>query len=275
MKKYIKLVIFIALTATVIGCSNKKEASEESSEKSVEQKVELNPVDQVADLSGIVGRAGGVHMTLTIKGEDVEGTYYYDKMGSNRTLDVRGTLKEDGLLELFETDENGKQTGHFLGFYGKEFGYKGNHANVRGTISKFEIKVDNVEDKAGDGEGRGFLSNLSEEPTEYPEVSVPVNYDEGDEGYDDYSEDYSDDSGSGDWDELLDSYENYVDELISLARKVNSGDPTALAEYSEYMQDCVDLYEKLSRAKGTLSSSQVARLNRIHVKYANAIQKMR
>lgn len=272
MKKYIKLFALIALTATVIGCSNKKEASEESSEESVEQKVELNPVDQVANLSGTIGRAGGVHMTLTIKGEDVEGTYYYDKMGSDHILDVRGTLKEDGLMELYETNKDGKQTGHFLGFYGKEFGFKGNFANAKGTISKFDIKVDNVEDKAGDGEGRGFLSNLSEEPTEYPEVSVPVNYEEE---YDDYSGDYSDDSGSGDWDALLDAYENCVDQLIRLSEKAVRGDASAVVEYGNYMRKYEEFARKVEQVdQGSMSTAQMNRLNRINNKYLKAAQRM-
>lgn len=270
MTRLIKYVAIFTLVLTMMACSSKKE--ENTSEKTIEQKpVEQKPVDQIAVLSGYVGR-GGVHMSITIKGNDVEGTYYYEKMGSNSTLDVRGTLYEDGRLELFETNENGKQTGHFLGYYGREFGYIGNFANFRGTISHFKLSVDNVEDKAGDGEGRGFLSNLSEEPTVYPEVSAPEYYADD---YHDNFDGYSDDSGSANLDELLDAYEECVDQLIKLSEKAVRGDANALDEYGECLNKYARFAEKFEHTDNSnLSTSQLNRLNRINNKYLKAAQKM-
>ena len=41
-------------------------------------------------------------------------TYYYNKQGPDRILKLYGSL--NGLeMELFESDENGNQTGHFKG----------------------------------------------------------------------------------------------------------------------------------------------------------------
>lgn len=77
-------------------------------------------------------------------------------------------------------------------------------------------------------------------------------------------------SGSTDWDEVLNSYERYVDKYVALAKKAKNGDMDALNEYSEYMQEAIDLNEKLSNAKGELSVQQVARLNKIAIKMSKA-----
>ncbi len=73
-------------------------------------------------------------------------------------------------------------------------------------------------------------------------------------------------SGSTDWDEVLDSYERYVDKYVALAKKAKNGDIDALNEYNECMQEAIELNEKLSSAKGELSVNQVARLNKITLK---------
>lgn len=85
----------------------------------------------------------------------------------------------------------------------------------------------------------------------------------------------NDDSGSEDWDSILDSYEEYVDKYISLAKKAASGDASAMSEYAELADDAQELSSKLSKAKSELSSSQLSRYTKITQKMANAAQQMR
>lgn len=88
----------------------------------------------------------------------------------------------------------------------------------------------------------------------------------------DTESDYSSHSsaGSTDWDAVLDSYERYVDKYVTLYKKANNGDLDALTDYNEYMQEALELNEKLSNAKGELSTKQIARLNKINLKMSKA-----
>lgn len=77
-----------------------------------------------------------------------------------------------------------------------------------------------------------------------------------------------------DWDALLDSYEDYVDSYISLLKKANAGDLSALSEYPNFFQKAQELGEKMSNASSDLSASQLNRYNRINQKMLNAAQEM-
>ena len=77
-------------------------------------------------------------------------------------------------------------------------------------------------------------------------------------------------SSSADWDDVLDSYENYVDKYITLAKKVAAGDMSAMAEYTSLMEEAQQLGERLDGAKGEMSASQMARYNKITMKMATA-----
>lgn len=77
-------------------------------------------------------------------------------------------------------------------------------------------------------------------------------------------------SSSADWDDVLDSYENYVDKYITLAKKVQAGDMSAMAEYTSLMEEAQELGERLDGAKGEMSASQMARYNKITMKMATA-----
>jgi thiamine kinase-like enzyme len=76
--------------------------------------------------------------------------------------------------------------------------------------------------------------------------------------------------GSENWDALLKSYEEYIDQYIKLMKKAKGGDLTAMASYAEYMQKAMDLQEKLEDAKGDLSVSQAAKLLKLQRKLTQA-----
>ena len=77
-------------------------------------------------------------------------------------------------------------------------------------------------------------------------------------------------SDAEDWDAVLDSYEEYVNNYISLLKKAKNGDMKALSEYPAVMDDAQELSEKLQNAKGSMSSSQLSRYTRITTKMTQA-----
>lgn len=84
---------------------------------------------------------------------------------------------------------------------------------------------------------------------------------------DDNDDSYSDDE---DWDAILDSYEEYVDDYISLLKKANNGDMDALSEYPSLLESAQELGDKLQNAEGSMSSSQWSRYMKINNKMSQA-----
>jgi len=77
--------------------------------------------------------------------------------------------------------------------------------------------------------------------------------------------------GSENWDALLKSYEDYIDNYIKLMKKAKGGDLTAMASYAEYMQKAMDLQEKIEEAKGDLSVSQAAQFVKLQSKMLKVV----
>ena len=66
-------------------------------------------------------------------------------------------------------------------------------------------------------------------------------------------------SGGENWDELLNSYEKYVNQYIKCIKKINEGDISVMIEYADLLEKTADLSEKMEDAKGQLSSTQMKR----------------
>lgn len=83
------------------------------------------------NLRGYIGKYP-INMNLTIDGDKVSGSYYYNS--SHSELKLSGTLNGNH-IELNETTEEGRPTGHFDGimsdgdFSGEFINYKGEHFN--------------------------------------------------------------------------------------------------------------------------------------------------
>ena len=82
-------------------------------------------------------------------------------------------------------------------------------------------------------------------------------------------------SSSQDWDAMLDSYEEYVDNYISLLKKASNGDMTAMTEYPALLNKAQEFSDKMKNAKGSMSASQWARYSQINMKMLKAAQEMR
>ena len=79
---------------------------------------------------------------------------------------------------------------------------------------------------------------------------------------------------SEDWNAVLDAYEKYVDQYIRMMERVNKGDDTAIAEYPGLLAKAEELQKKMENAKGEMTSTQIARLNKIQQKMLDAAQAM-
>lgn len=79
-------------------------------------------------------------------------------------------------------------------------------------------------------------------------------------------------SSSSDWDSILDSYEKYVNEYIAVYKKVQAGDTSVYSKMASLMEKYQKLAEQLENASDELTSSQLARFQKINAKLAKAIQ---
>ncbi|MBI9055112.1 MAG: hypothetical protein JEY96_14920 [Bacteroidales bacterium] len=77
-------------------------------------------------------------------------------------------------------------------------------------------------------------------------------------------------TGSGDWDAILDDYEDYMDKYIKLIKKANEGDVSAVSEYISIYQKAATLSEKLSNANDDLTTAQYTRFMEIQSKMLQA-----
>lgn len=83
-------------------------------------------------------------------------------------------------------------------------------------------------------------------------------------------DDSGDDDSGDDWDKVLDDYEEYVDAYISFYKKAMDGDDlAALAEYPKMLAEAQTYYNKLQKAKGSMTSAQIDRLLAIAKKQAD------
>lgn len=98
-------------------------------------------------------------------------------------------------------------------------------------------------------------------------------YDE-DEDEDEDEDLAQDNEGSEDWDALLTSFEEYVDEYISFAKKAAKGDVRAIAKCPSLLKKAEALEEDLDKAEGELSASQLARYNKISSKMLKAVEEI-
>mgnify|MGYP003253191405 FL=1 len=72
-------------------------------------------------------------------------------------------------------------------------------------------------------------------------------------------------------DEMVDSYEKYVEQYLKYVKKVNDGDISAMTEYAELLDKTTDLSEKMEKAKGQLSPEQLKRYLNITNKFTTGI----
>lgn len=77
-------------------------------------------------------------------------------------------------------------------------------------------------------------------------------------------------SRNNDWDEILDEYENYINNYIRLAKKAASGDVSAVTDMASMLESAQSFSDKLEDAEGDLTEAQLSRYTKLMNKFANA-----
>lgn len=77
---------------------------------------------------------------------------------------------------------------------------------------------------------------------------------------------------SSEWDQILDSYEKYIDQYAKLYKKAQAGDMSAMTEYASMLEKANDLSSKLNGAKSDMSTAQIARFTKLQSKLISAVQ---
>jgi hypothetical protein len=75
----------------------------------------IAPAPQMKQFKGSIGSSLDLQMKLARNGDQLTGSYFYQKVGTR--IDVRGNVDKDGNLTLEEFDPSGKQTGLFKGIW--------------------------------------------------------------------------------------------------------------------------------------------------------------
>ena len=203
------------------------------------------------NLSGKIGPYA-IQMTLNVEADgEVTGAYYYKKNGP--LLYIKGT-KSGNRITLAEFTKDGKQTGTYRGTYSGGV-FKGHFSTKSGEYS-FLLTEDET------------METLDLSAMDFDSVAAL-----GDEYTEDDESTYQS-AGSEDWDDLLQSYEQYVNKYIVYVKKAARGDVTALAEYPRLMQKAQELGEKLDAVQGEMSASQLARYTKINMKMLKAAEEM-
>ncbi len=73
------------------------------------------PAAQTKHFKGSIGSALDLQMKLVRTGDQLAGSYFYQRIGTR--IDLRGNVDKDGNLTLEEFDKSGKQTGLFKGIW--------------------------------------------------------------------------------------------------------------------------------------------------------------
>lgn len=107
-----------------------------SNEVSSEIQVSEQTVQKNITLYGAVDKYP-ITMSLNIDGSVVKGTYYYNKQGPDKVLTLSGVLN-NGEMDIYEADENGRQTGHFRGYYSNGV-YQGEFITQQGKSMSFRV----------------------------------------------------------------------------------------------------------------------------------------
>lgn len=77
-----------------------------------------------------------------------------------------------------------------------------------------------------------------------------------------------------DWDNVLKSYETYIDKYIVLLKKAKKGDASALSDYPAMMKSATDLQTKLGNAGDKLSATQMSKFAELQSKLVKAASEM-
>jgi hypothetical protein len=106
---------------SMVGCRRQTTPSQPNAEVPVTDAQRQHPEDtsaaarQTKYFKGSIGNALDLQMKLVREGENLNGSYFYQKVG--KRIDVRGAVDRENNVLLEEFDSTGKQTGVFKGVW--------------------------------------------------------------------------------------------------------------------------------------------------------------
>ena len=267
--KVLKCFMMVILTVCLASCGSKKSSDSKTS------------IDVTVDNTTIGGKLSQ-YFSLedkTYKYQKVEeGEWGYDDV----TVELKciQPLPENliAYIGVEVLDENGTVISAGKADYNSFNDYEVLRQATPGQV--VTVKIINRESLGENTPAKIRLSSIVEEEEEPSgSSSSSESSDDSSVSSDDSSDEdesiSSSSTSSKDWDSMLDSYEEYVDKYIVLAKKAAKGDMTAMAEYAGLMQKAQELSDKMNGAQGDMSASQWARYLKITTKMTTAAQEMR
>lgn len=183
----------------------------------------------------------------------IRGVYYYKKMGPNALLYLKGHRKDYNTAEIAEYNADGWNSGSFVGEL-KFDSYKGKFvANM--NLRKYTFN---------------FNRSETMEPIDFSTIdfsdfgNYQVHYYSPIKGYSNKT--------SGSVSRLLDKYERYINNYISIAKKAGNGDLSAIGDLTSLMEDITDVGEELERYEDSMSEADVLRFLKITSKLTSVAQ---
>lgn len=99
-----------------------------------ETKKEAPSFDFIKTFAGKIDNKYPLHMKLNSETGKINGTYFYNKVGTD--IEIKGTISNDSTLTLNEFDEKGNQTGIWNGKFVNENKISGSWSKPNGDSSK-------------------------------------------------------------------------------------------------------------------------------------------
>lgn len=265
--KLLKYLAFVMLSVFLASCGKPKDGTKELNVSNAEVLGDSADIVSIVDgtykLIGTVPTDMTEKLTLKLKlrlEKPVQDNGFKILGWHVNLTDENGADLLDNLMALQLKDEEESKLKKFL-----TTGHKGDEEEFTFTASFGNDDLyKTVMDKAT---GLRLTDvSLYVEPT-YTATDADV-----DESSSDADTDGDVAEGDSDYDALLDSYEEFVDEYIALLKKANNGDMDAVSQYASCMQKAQELGEKLNKAQGTMSAAQWARYGKILNKFSKVAE---
>lgn len=280
------IVMCLVSLLSFTSCNNAKDGKVELDVTNAEVEGDNNDIVSIEDgnytLVGTVKGDMGQELYIQVKvrlknpvkksAEEISfvtGNVNLEIIDENDMLMIKLPLKENEEFKKFITEGKEDDTKEF------KFSYVMNDKDQYAQIMKEAKSVKLVDLSLYNYENTDMIAD--EGSASYDEdidnSSDIDNSDDNDETSDDDSS-FDETSEDNNLDELLDKYEEYYDTYISLMKKAKNGDMSAVVEYGKYLKKSQELSKKIEQAKGDLTTSQLARFQKIQMKLMKAMKEL-
>ena len=280
------IVMCLVSLLSFTSCNNAKDGKVELDVTNAEVEGDNNDIVSIEDgnytLVGTVKGDMGQELYIQVKvrlknpvkksAEEISivtGNVNLEKKKKNDMSMIKLPLKENEEFKKFITEGKEDDTKEF------KFSYVMNDKDQYAQIMKEAKSVKLVDLSLYNYENTDMIAD--EGSASYDEdidnSSDIDNSDDNDETTDDDSS-FDETSEDNNLDELLDKYEEYYDTYISLMKKAKNGDMSAVVEYGKYLKKSQELSKKIEQTKGDLTTSQLARFQKIQMKLMKAMKEL-